>query len=156
MRRREFLGTAAAAVSRASPLQGASKRIAFGGIGIECSTYSRIRAKEEDFTILRDQPLSDSARFAFLKKYPHPFLPTVVATAVPGGPVDSAFYARIKAEFLQAGEGLATARWSLPRDAWSDVRGGHAGCRGRLVCGGPLARRQRLPNQRELRSARQH
>jgi microcystin degradation protein MlrC len=77
------------------------KRIAFGGISIECSTYSRIRAKEEDFKILRGQDLAGSATFAFLKSYPYPFLPTLVATAVPGGPVDSATYGQIKAEFLR-------------------------------------------------------
>ena len=77
------------------------KRIAFGGIGTECSTYSRIRAKDEDFTILRGAPLAQSERFAFLKTYPHPFLPTIVATAVPGGPVDSDTYQRIKGEFLK-------------------------------------------------------
>jgi hypothetical protein len=32
---------------------GSSPLIAFGGIGIESSTYSRIRARMEDFTILR-------------------------------------------------------------------------------------------------------
>jgi microcystin degradation protein MlrC len=77
------------------------KRIAFGGISIECSTYSRIRAREEDFTILRGQDLAGSATFAFLKSYPYPFLPTLVGTAVPGGPVDSATYRQIKAEFLR-------------------------------------------------------
>jgi microcystin degradation protein MlrC len=77
------------------------KRIAFGGIGIECSTYSRIRTKEEDFTILRGAELSKNDRFAFLKSYPHPFLPTIVATAVPGGPVAADTYRHIKAEFLK-------------------------------------------------------
>ena len=83
-----------------------SKRIAFGGISIECSTYSRIRTKEEDFTILRGDELARNQRFAFLKKYPHPFLPTIVATAVPGGPVAADTYQRIKAEFLQRIEKL--------------------------------------------------
>jgi len=80
---------------------GAGKRVAFGGISIECSTYSRIRAREEDFTILRGQDLSASATFAFLKSYAYPFLPTLVATAVPGGPVESGTYRQIKAEFLK-------------------------------------------------------
>ncbi len=75
-------------------------RIAYGGIGIECSTYGRIRARMEDFTILRDKELTDSKRFAFLKQYPVPFLPTVVAQAVPGGPVEKATYDTIKADFL--------------------------------------------------------
>ncbi len=43
----------------------------------------------EGFTILRGKEADDNARFAFLKKrYPTvPFLPTLVATAVPGGPI---------------------------------------------------------------------
>jgi microcystin degradation protein MlrC len=78
-----------------------TKRIAFGGIGIECSTYSRIRTREEDFTILRGDEAVKNERFAFLKSYPHPFMPTLVATAVPGGPVAGDSYRKIKAEFLQ-------------------------------------------------------
>lgn len=64
-------------------------RIAYGGISIESSTYGHIRARMEDFTILRGKEADDNAQFAFLKKrYPIvPFLPTLVATAVPGGPV---------------------------------------------------------------------
>lgn len=76
------------------------KRIAFGGIGIECSTYSRIRTRDEDFTILRGAEAAQNERFAFLKSYPHTFLPTLVATAVPGGPVAADTYQRIKSEFL--------------------------------------------------------
>jgi len=82
------------------------KRIAFGGISIECSTYSRIRTKEEDFTILRGEELGKNDRFAFLKSYGTPFLPTIVATAVPGGPVAAETYRRLKAEFLQRIEKL--------------------------------------------------
>jgi microcystin degradation protein MlrC len=98
-------------ITRRSLLQSASaalllppaapKRIAFGGISIECSTYSRIRTKEEDFTIVRGDEAVKSERFAFLKAYPYPFLPTLVATAVPGGPVAAATYRHIKAEFLE-------------------------------------------------------
>ena len=81
---------------------GKTPRIAFGGIGIESSTYSRIRARMEDFTILRGQAASDNERFAFLKKdYAVPFLPTLVATAVPGGPVEAGTYQTIKTEFLE-------------------------------------------------------
>ena len=96
--RRTLLQSASAAlfIPPTSP-----KRIAFGGISIECSTYSRIRTKEEDFTILRGDEATKSERFAFLKTYPYPFLPTLVATAVPGGPVVAETYQRIKAEFLQ-------------------------------------------------------
>ena len=77
-----------------------SKRIAFGGMQIECSTYSRIRARMEDFTVQRGQELADDPFFSALKTYPYPFLPTLLATAVPGGPVERTTYEELKAEFL--------------------------------------------------------
>jgi microcystin degradation protein MlrC len=77
-----------------------SKRIAFGGIRIECSTYSRIRARMEDFTVRRDQALADDPAYRLLKNYPYPFHPTLVAGAVPGGPVERKTYEALKAEFL--------------------------------------------------------
>src|SRR3984957_12862171 len=110
MRRRSFLKSASAAtlVSSISHYSfagafaaGKQPRIAYGGIGIESSTYSRIRARMEDFEILRGKDLANSDRFAFLKKYPVPFIPTVVAQAVPGGPVDKSTYDAIKADFLK-------------------------------------------------------
>jgi microcystin degradation protein MlrC len=110
MRRRSFLKSASAATLVSSishySLAGAfaagkQPRIAYGGIGIESSTYSRIRARMEDFEILKGKDLTNSERFAFLKKYPVPFIPTVVAQAVPGGPVDKATYDAIKADFLK-------------------------------------------------------
>jgi microcystin degradation protein MlrC len=110
VRRRSFLKSASAATLVTSfsryGLAGAfvggkQSRIAYGGIGIECSTYSRIRARMEDFEVLRGEELTNSQRFAFLKKYPVPFLPTVVAQAVPGGPVEKATYDSIKADFLK-------------------------------------------------------
>ncbi len=79
---------------------GKQPRIAFGGMGIECSTYGRIRARMEDFTIVRGQELNASKRYSFLKKYPVTFMPTLEALAVPGGPVDRTTYETIKADFL--------------------------------------------------------
>jgi microcystin degradation protein MlrC len=109
MRRRSFLKSASAATFAASfsrysvagAFAGGRPRIAYGGIGIECSTYSRIRARTEDFEILRGEALANSERFAFLKKYAVSFHPTVVAQAVPGGPVDKATYDAIKVDFLK-------------------------------------------------------
>ena len=110
MRRRSFLkGVSAATLVTSLSRSGLAgliaeekqPRIAFGGIGIECSTYSRIRARMEDFTVLEGDALAGSERFAFLKKYPVPFIPTVVAQAVPGGPVDKTTYDAIKADFLK-------------------------------------------------------
>ncbi len=76
------------------------KRIAFGGIQIECSTYSRIRARMEDFTIRRGQDLADDRSFSLLKTTPYPFLPTLLASVVPGGRVEQKTYEELKAEFL--------------------------------------------------------
>ena len=107
MQRRDFLKTtSAASLAGMRTLRGwASQttkppRIAFGGISIECSTYSRIRARMEDFTILKEQALTSNERFTFLKRYSVPFLPTLVATATPGGPVALDTYEAIKADFL--------------------------------------------------------
>ncbi len=108
MLRREFVKTASVAVlaltATRKGLSAAAKipRIAYGGISIESSTYGHIRAREEDFTVLRGKVADDNARFAFLKKrYPDvPFMPTLVATAVPGGPIARDTYDKLKAEFL--------------------------------------------------------
>jgi microcystin degradation protein MlrC len=81
-------------------------RIAYGGMGIECSTYSRLRTRMNEFTILRDAELAASDRFKFLKRYPVAFMPTIVATATPGGPVERKTYETIKAEFLKRLEAL--------------------------------------------------
>ena len=57
MQRRLFLKTASATtlatLATRNVWAAPTPRIAFGGIGIESSTYSRIRARVEDFTILR-------------------------------------------------------------------------------------------------------
>lgn len=111
MHRRSFLSCASAAtIATLAPgpawTQGLvpayrrTPRIAFGGIASECSTYSRLRAKMPDFTILRAQAALDSERFTFLQRYDVPFLPTLVATAASGGPVDRATYDTIKADYL--------------------------------------------------------
>lgn len=55
----------------------------------------------EEFTILRGDELTRSARFKFLQRYSEKFLPTLVATATPGGPVERKTYETIKAEFLK-------------------------------------------------------
>ena len=104
MRRRTFLKNAATA-ALASPMVLANqaskpKRIAFGGIRIECSTYGHILARMEDFTVRRDQALADDPAYRVLKNYPYPFQPTLVASAVPGGPVERKTYEALKAEFL--------------------------------------------------------
>jgi microcystin degradation protein MlrC len=71
-------------------------RIAFGGIHTECSTYSRIRSRVQDFRVRRGPELT----FPFLSRYRHEFIPLLHARAVPGGPIEAATYDRFKAEFL--------------------------------------------------------
>jgi microcystin degradation protein MlrC len=75
-------------------------RIAFGGIHTECSTYSRIRSRVQDFKVFRGQGLGQSAAFQFLSRYAHEFVPLLHARAVPGGPVERATYEQFKGEFL--------------------------------------------------------
>lgn len=100
MKRRGFLKSAAVA-ALAPMVRGAQpKRIAFGGIQIECSTYGHNLTRLVDFRVRRGQELADEAFFAPLKTYPWPFQPTLLATAVPGDPVERAAYLQLKAEFL--------------------------------------------------------
>jgi microcystin degradation protein MlrC len=102
MKRREFikqasLAAVAVSVARAGA---AGKRIAFGGIQIECSTYGNILSRMEDFTVRRGQDLADYRLFSVTKGYAHPFMPVFLASAVPGGPVERKTYDALKTEFL--------------------------------------------------------
>lgn len=103
MRRRTFLKSTAALASLPvlSSRAAESKRIAFGGIRIECSTYGHILARMEDFTVRREQAQADEPAYRVLKNYPYPFQPTLLASAVPGGPVERKTYDALKAEFLR-------------------------------------------------------
>lgn len=108
LKRRAFLKTTAMAALGAPlagfatpPAGGAeSKRVAFGGIRIECSTYTPILTRMEDFAVSRGQALADMPFFSMLKKYPYPFQPTLLADAVPGGAVEAKTYQKLKSEFL--------------------------------------------------------
>ncbi len=109
MKRRTFLRNTAIAALGAplarfgSPQVGRAaepKRVAFGGIRIECSTYTPILTRMEDFAVKRGQALADMPFFSMLKKYPYPFQPTLLADAVPGGPVEAKTYLKLKSEFL--------------------------------------------------------
>jgi microcystin degradation protein MlrC len=77
-------------------------RFAFGGIHIECSTYSRIRTRMEDFKVLSGQELAAAAEFDFLRSYSHRFSPTLYARAIPGGPVERSAYDTFKDRFIRA------------------------------------------------------
>jgi microcystin degradation protein MlrC len=111
LKRRTFLQTTTAAALTPAALAQLTpspqpRRIAFGGIQIECSTYGHNRTRLIDFRIRRAQALADDPFFAPLKTYPWPFHPTLLAQAVPGDPVDRAAYRELKAEFLQRLEAL--------------------------------------------------
>lgn len=110
MQRRSFLAsTSAAAFVGASGMAHAQivpryrrpPRIAVGGIASECSTYSRIRARLENFNVLRGKEILENERFSFLHRYDVPFLPTLVANAGSGGPIARDAYDTLKAEYLQ-------------------------------------------------------
>lgn len=76
-------------------------RIAVGGIHTECSTYSPVLMRDEDFRVLRGADLTGYDYFAFLKKHGAEVAPLLHARAVPGGPVARDTYDRFKAEFLE-------------------------------------------------------
>jgi microcystin degradation protein MlrC len=109
MQRRSFLkssSVAALAVSGAAHAQivppfEKQPRIAIGGIASECSTYSRIRARLEDFEVLRGDEVLNADKFTFLRRYDVPFLPTLVANAGSGGPIARGAYEALKAEYLK-------------------------------------------------------
>ena len=104
LNRRSFIKEASLAVLATSAGRGFAatpKRIAFGGIQIECSTYGDTLSRLEDFTVRRGDELAGARQYAFLKQYPHPFMPTLVASAVPGGRVERTAYDTLKGEFLQ-------------------------------------------------------
>jgi microcystin degradation protein MlrC len=108
LRRRTFL-TSTALAALGAPLaafgapqifRGTAKRVAFGGIRIECSTYTPILTRMDDFAVSRGQALADVPFFSMLKKYPYRFQPTLLADAVPGGAVEAKTYQKLKSEFL--------------------------------------------------------
>ena len=104
MNRRNFLKQASLAAIGSSAVArlgaAAQKRIAFGGMQIECSTYGGNLSRMDDFTVRRGKEVSDVPFFSVLKTYPYSFMPTLFATAVPGAPVERKTYDTIKAEFL--------------------------------------------------------
>lgn len=84
-----------------TPPRGRRLRIGIGGMHIESSTFSPHRAAYDDFRVTRGDDLlgrygwtrPDGALTALVE-----WVPLVHAVALPGGPVEPAPYARIKAE----------------------------------------------------------
>ena len=107
-------------------------RFAFGGIHIECSTYSRIRTRIDEFRVFTGERLAAAPEFGFLRSYPHPFSPTLYARAVPGGAVERSAYDTFKSQFIQSLKQLLAAGWPVLAHAWRPLCGRYAGRRGRL------------------------
>jgi microcystin degradation protein MlrC len=64
-------------------------RIAVGGIGVECCTFSPLLTRLDDFTLWRGDALLET--YPFRDTYRDvSFVPLVRARATPGGPVESA------------------------------------------------------------------
>ncbi|MBS1034469.1 M81 family metallopeptidase [Gluconobacter cerinus] len=76
-------------------------RIAVGGIASECSTYSRIRSRMPEFTTLRGDEIFGAPLSQPLHRYDFDLLPTLEASAPPGGPVERKTYEALKAEYLE-------------------------------------------------------
>lgn len=76
-------------------------RIAVGGIHTECSTYSPVLMRPEDFRVFRGAELLEAEYFNFLGEGAAEVLPLLHARAVPGGPVSRAAYDAFKQEFLE-------------------------------------------------------
>ncbi len=82
-----------------------SRRIAAGGISIECATFSPLPSDWSDFEVLRGDDLRE--RYSFAEQYPDvSFAPLMQASAVPGGVLRREVYDALKHEFL---DGLRAA-----------------------------------------------
>lgn len=80
-------------------------RIAVGGISTESCTFSTLPTRLSDFVVQRGADLLDSGRYPFLANHRAgngaTFLPTLQASALPGGPVEPVAYNQLKDEFLE-------------------------------------------------------
>lgn len=75
------------------------KKIAVGGIAVECCSFSPLATELADFKVLRGADLL--AQYPFIHDYEDvTFVPMFYAKALPGGPVNAQTYAAFKAEFL--------------------------------------------------------
>lgn len=75
-------------------------RIAVGGLHTECSTYTDVLQKTEDFKVLRGDDLMISDFFSFLPRSSATIVPLLHARSTPGGAVSRTTYDQFKTEFL--------------------------------------------------------
>lgn len=97
-------------------------RIGIGGIAIESSTFSPLPATIDDFTIQRGDEIAAGYPYfengTFEGRTDVEWFGTLKARAIPGGPIESASYASMKAELLERLEAV------LPLDGFFfDIHG---------------------------------
>ena len=85
----------------------ASKKIAIGGISTECSSYSPLYQKEGDFLSLQGQELLDLVDFPF-DDYNIQTHPIFFNKSVPGGPIQSSYFFKVKDQFIKKLKALGT------------------------------------------------
>ncbi len=75
--------------------------IGVAGLSCECCTFSPLLSGERDFVVSAGGELGDN--YPFFADYPDSEItPLIQARAIPGGPIDPAFYDRFKAQLLDA------------------------------------------------------
>ena len=75
------------------------KKIAIGGISTECSTYSSLNQKEDDFQSIENDSLLGLVNFPF-NEYNIIAKPIFFKKSVPGGPIEENFYIKVRNQFL--------------------------------------------------------
>ncbi|MDC1318776.1 M81 family metallopeptidase [Candidatus Thioglobus sp.] len=78
----------------------ALKKIAIGGISTECSSYSPLYQKKDDFHSIQGQALLDLVDFPFSEFDIKPY-PLFFKKSVPGGPIDREYFTQIKYQFIE-------------------------------------------------------
>ena len=78
----------------------ALKKIAIGGISTECSSYSPLYQKKDDFQSIQGQALLDLIDFPFSEFDIKPY-PLFFNKSVPGGPIDREYFTQIKYQFIE-------------------------------------------------------
>ena len=84
-------------------MRSSPKRIAFGGIHTESSTFNPVPTPFGAFRILRGAALREHESYSFLDAYLDDgaeFLPLLHAAAIPGGPVPRDVFEALKGEFV--------------------------------------------------------
>jgi len=85
----------------------APKKIAIGGISTECSSYSPLYQNESDFLSLRGQALLDLVEYPF-EDYNIQAHPVFFNKSVPGGPIESSYFFKVKNQFIKELKALGT------------------------------------------------